>query len=263
MFLSAHYIDVKLRQDYADFAIHDNNKVLVICDGIGDFKDSGVVSKAVVDRFINKGYKTLVEVVGDNQLKELGESRLIGGTTFISAIHPNNQDKVHLEYLGNGGVIHLHGDFANNTNSDEPYRYGDIMIPHISPNGALTKHISHNSKKNELAASRITLNLNYYNGDILIFFSDGISSLEDKIILKDGQGRYWRNENAAIQHILKQLDKFLIKNAPISDFQERLAKFNIEILKELKKSQYLEDDASLGFIITENVLKYYQADHRD
>ena len=148
-------------------------------------------------------------------------------------------------------------DFSTNLNSDEPYRYGELMIPHISPNGALTKHLSHNSGKIERASSTIELNLNYITGDILLLFSDGISSLEDKVILRDSESRFWRNENPAIQLILMELDLFLKENSKQDSFQDTLPVFNQTILEKLKAENYLEDDASLGIIITDNVLVHY------
>lgn len=263
MYFSVKHIDVKLNQDCSDFLIEENSKTMVLCDGIGEFADSGVVSKVVVDQFIGKQYSKISELIADNELVKLKTNNMIGGSTFISAINRNYSDKVEFEYLGNGGIIHLHGDFSTNVNSEEPYRYGEIMIPHISPNGALTKHISHNSEKSELASSSIVLNLNYITGDIILLFSDGISSLEDKVILKDNENRFWRNENPAIQLILKELDLFLKTNNDQTTFQECIIEFNREILGKLKTENYLEDDASLGIIISENVLNHYKAKIND
>jgi serine/threonine protein phosphatase PrpC len=257
MYFSVKHIDVKLNQDYADFEITENKKALILCDGIGEFKDSGIVSKFVVEQFISKNYETLTELILDEELEKIRRQGIEGGTTFISAINKNNSNDLKIEYLGNGGIIHLYGDFFTNSNTNEPYRYGEIMIPHISPNGALTKHISHNSGKVEFASSKIKLNLNYITGDIILLFSDGISSLEDKVILKDNQNRFWRNENPAIQLILTELDKFLNLNKKAEDFEGNLADFNNDILLKLKKEDYLEDDASLGIIITKNVLNHY------
>ena len=254
MYFSAKHIDVKLNQDYADF----NDNSLIICDGIGEFKDSEKVAKLVVEQFIGKEYSKLSDLIADNELVKFKNENIIGGTTFISAVKKNSLDKIQIEYLGNGGVVHLYGDFSTNVNSDEPYRYGEIMIPHISPNGALTKHISYNSNKPERASSMITMNLNYFTGDIILLFSDGISSLEDKVILKDNENRFWRNENPAIQLILKELDLFLISNNNQATFQEGIIEFNQVILEKLKTENYLEDDASLGIIITENVLNHYK-----
>lgn len=259
MYFSAKHIDIKLNQDCADF----NDNSLIICDGIGEFADSGKVAKLVVDQFIGKDYSKLSDLIADNELVKLKKNNIIGGTTYISAVRKNSLDKIQIEYLGNGGIIHLHGDFSTNVNSDEPYRYGDLMIPHISPNGSLTKHISHNAEKIELSSSTIELNLNYITGDILLLFSDGISSLEDKVILKDNENRYWRNENSAIQLILRKLDQLLKLHNNQENFQEQIIEFNQEILEKLKTESYLEDDASLGIIITENVLKYYIANFND
>ena len=263
MYFSVKHIDVKLNQDYADFSLDENKKSLVICDGIGEFLESGKVSKLAVDQFIGKNYSKLSELILDNDVVKQKKEGVIGGTTFISAINKKGTNRIQLEYLGNGGIIHLHGDFSTNVNSEEPYRYGEIMIPHISPNGALTKHISHNSGKIELASSRIEINLNYITGDIILLFSDGISSLEDKVILKDNSERFWRNENAAIQKILLKLNLFLIHYSNSDNFQEEIVEFNQKILEELKSDKYLEDDASLGFIITENVLNHYKQKRND
>jgi len=263
MYFSVKHIDVKLNQDYADFSIDENRNSLVLCDGIGEFTDSGKFSKLVVDQFISKNYSKLSDIIGDSDLIKLKNDKIEGGTTFISAVNKNNNDILYLEYLGNGGIIHFHGDFSANVNSEEPYRYGEIMIPHISPNGALTRHISHNSGKAELESSTIELNLNYITGDIILLFSDGISSLEDKVILKDNENRFWRNENPAVQVVLKEFHLFLKSNINANNFNDNLIEFNEAILEKLKAENYLEDDASLGIIITENVLNHYKEKFND
>lgn len=256
MYFSAKHIDIKLKQDYADFLNSENRKSLVLCDGIGEFTDSGKVAKVVVDEYIGNEYSKLSDLIASDAFVKL-KNNTVGGTTFISAVNKNNSDNIEIEYLGNGGIIHLYGDYSTSVNSKEPYRYGEIMIPHVSPKGALTKHISHTSGELELASSRIEFNLNYITGDILLLFSDGISSLEDKVILKDNENRFWRNENPAIQLILAELDVFLSEST-IDTFKKDLIEFNQGILEMLKAGNYLEDDASLGIIITKNVLNHYK-----
>lgn len=257
MYFTVKHMDIKLHQDYADFLIDDRRKILLLCDGIGEFSSSGAVAKAIVEQFLKKNYTKLSELLYDEEVIKLKEQGVIGGTTIISAINNNNSKKVTIEYLGNGGIVHCYGDFAHNVNSDEPYRYGELMIPHVAPNGALTKHISYHSQKPELASSRIELNLNYLTGNILLLFSDGISSLEDKVIIEDNNNRYWRSENATLQFIFKELDQFLKANKDVKTFQENLIAFNQEVLEKIKAKNYLADDASLGIIITKNVLRYY------
>ncbi len=257
MYFSAKYIDIKLKQDYADFLIQESQKTLVLADGIGEFPQSRLVAEFVVDKILEKDYTS----IGDFLLKEdrplFDSPDFKGGTTIIMAIQKNKPSSVKIEYLGNGGVIHLYGDFVKNSSSEHPYRYAEIMNPHISPGGALTKHISHDSGKMEHAFSKIELELRYPTGDILLFYTDGITSLEDKIIIKDNQGRFWRNEAPSVQFILNELHLFLKNNCKSEEFHERLIQFNIDILSKLNESGFLEDDASLGLIITEDVLNHY------
>tara|TARA_R110000744_G_scaffold92416_2_gene178946 strand:- start:2326 stop:3123 length:798 start_codon:yes stop_codon:yes gene_type:complete len=261
MFISAAYIDIKLHQDYADFFIdeEDDLKGLIICDGIGEFKDSGTVARTVAELFIDKRILKTESLIHSIELKTLKEKGLTGGTTLISLVTDLKNHKTNIQYLGNGGIIQCRGDFAVNANSGISYRYSDIMIPHISPDGALTKHISNHSGKQELKASEIELKLTSEVGDILLLFSDGIGSLENNFILKDDEQRYWRYENTIIQIILESLDELLTKNYDDEKFEDQLALFNISILKQLKSEKRLEDDAALGILISPEVLYYYKS----
>ena len=255
MFFSATHLDIKSKQDCADFSSIGESGKLIICDGIGSFPESGKVSKLVVDKFISGDYKSISEIILD--LDSITVKNFEGGTTLITAQRILKSDKVKFEYLGNGGIIQLHGDFAINPNTEYPYRYGELMIPHVSPSGKLTRHISHNSNKQEHRTTKLEVDLNYHCGDIVILFSDGLSSLEENIILKDKESRYWRYENPAIQKVLQALHVFLRNNCKSSNFEHDLILFNENILKDLKTEGALDDDASLGIIITKSVVEYY------
>lgn len=255
MVLSANHIGFKSNQDYADFIFEDDYKALILCDGIGEFKDSGKVSEIVVNRFLSQKYTQIKSLITDEELIELKKNNeIIGGTTIITAVQTNN--KVEINYLGNGGIVHLPGDFFINQSTDIPYRYADLMLPHISPKGFLTKHMSHHSGKPELDPTEISLKLNNPTGDILLFFSDGISSIEEKVIIKDDHERYWRVENSAVQKIIRELH-VLLKKADKQDFFTQLTDFNKSILQQLKTEEYLEDDAALGILITNRALEFY------
>lgn len=265
MFISAAHIDVKLKQDYADFFIDDENhqKGLIICDGIGEFKDSAIVAKTVVELFTEKKILLAENIIHSGDLLDLKETNIVGGTTLISAFVNLKLNKVKIQYLGNGGIIHFRGDFAENANLSIPYRYSDIMIPHIAPDGSLTKHISNHSGKEELKASEIELKLNTEVGDILLFFSDGIGSLENNVVLMDDEKRYWRYENSNIQIILKELVSFLSNSISIDVFEDKLIDFNKNVLEKLKSMDCLEDDASLGIIISNQAFNFFNSRAND
>lgn len=260
MYFSARHIDIKLNQDYSNF----NEDSMVICDGIGEFKDSGIVAEGVAELLIEKNYNNSInDLLIDKELIDLKNKVKDGGTTILFA-KKNKSNSIDIEYLGNGGIIHLQGNFAKNVNVDIPYRYAEIMLPHITPKGELDKHLSHNSGKEDYSATKMSLSLNQKSGDILLFFTDGISSLEDKVILKDGEERYWRYESSSLQLILSELNSFLENNySQTDDFIDNLTEFNDSVLITLKSNDMLEDDASLGIIISNDVLKYYISQFND
>lgn len=257
MYISAQHIDVKLKQDFSEFTFESDFKSLILCDGIGEFLDSGIISKKVCEVMIEKRYQNIDDLFEDKDIIECKEKIKEGGTTILYA-NSIDDKKLKIEYLGNGGCIQLSGCFAENQNDLFPYRFNHLINPHISSSGALTRHLSHNSGGKELISGKLTLVLNNYLGDILIFFTDGINSLEENIIIKDNEGRFWRNESNAIQFVLKQLNDFLIHYSGSLDFQDHLINFNKTVLKNLKDQNLLEDDASLAFVITEETLKYYK-----
>jgi hypothetical protein len=58
-------------------------------------------------------------------------------------------------------------------------------------------------------------------------------------------------------YILDSLNKFLCENASKENFQDVLEDFNKEVLINLNEANMLDDDASLGFVINQNVLDHY------
>lgn len=260
MYISANHINLKLNQDCSNFFISEELNSIILCDGIGEFEKSGKYSEVVCEIMIEKKYAGINELIKSEKILNFKESNIEGGTTILFAVTKNNIDLT-IEYLGNGGCIQLSGSFAKNQNNLLPYRFNNLILPHISYNGTLTRYLSHNSDEKEHNRGQLKLTLNNTHGDLLIFYTDGINSLEENIIINDNEGRYWRNESIAIQFVLERLNLFLIKYNNSEDFQEDLQKFNITILEELKHNNLLEDDASIAFLITENVLKYYKVEN--
>ncbi|MBK6774562.1 MAG: hypothetical protein IPG74_01500 [Flavobacteriales bacterium] len=124
--------------------------------------------------------------------------------------------------------------------------------------GVLVRHVSHNSGAQELALSESTLHLNAPNGDILLLVTDGIATLEEEMVVKDPSGTLWRLQPAALQQILEKLHAFLSVDHGHSSMQADLAQFAQTTLQGLKESGVLEDDASLGIVVTGPVLAYYR-----
>ncbi len=81
MYFSASHIDIKLNQDYSDF----NDYSLIICDGIGEFKDSGNVAKKVTELMIEKVYCSIDNLITDSEFKKFRPEIFEGGTTILFA----------------------------------------------------------------------------------------------------------------------------------------------------------------------------------
>jgi hypothetical protein len=131
-------------------------KSLILCDGIGEFRNSSKFSEAVCEIMIKSAYKDIDELLNNDKIIKLKESKIEGGTTVLFANTTNNTDLT-IEYLGNGGCIQLSGSFAKNQNNLAPYRYNNLINPHISFNGSLTRHLSHNSNNNEHKRGKLIL----------------------------------------------------------------------------------------------------------
>ena len=184
MYFSARHIDIKLCQDRTDFINSEDYKSLVICDGIGEFNDSGNVADVVTNLMIDKSYSSIEQVVLDNELKKLKDDGIKGGTTVIFS--KEEKKGVYIEYLGNGGIIHLNGDYAMKTTENIPFQYCSLMLPHVSLDGSLTRHISHHSAKNELIATKLNLNLNSIQNNTISILSVMASELITTCIYRMG-----------------------------------------------------------------------------
>ena len=262
MFISASHINIKLKQDFAKFRHSKYLKMLVLCDGIGEFPLSNIVSQKVCEVLLDKGYDDINSVLYDADIRKLASLPDKAGTTIIFA-KVKKESELIIQYLGNGGCIHFDGTFAK-TNENLPiYRFTQLISPHVNQNGVLVKHLSNDGGKTERTRTKITYSINNVFGDVFLFFTDGINSNENNIIIKDDEGRYWRNECSSLIYVLDMLNLFLIENSGNVNFQDALEDFNRDILKKLHNLEMLDDDASIGIVISQRVLDYYNKNSND
>jgi len=259
VYLSAKHIGIKKDQDRTAY---DTNKI-VICDGIGEFNDSAKAAEITIDNILLAEQKQGIIGMINRSAKNILSNSIDGGTTLISATIDSIEETLMLRiaYIGNGSVFHLHGNYheihASHDSSSKPYRFSNILIPHIDKEGVLLRHISHHSNEAELIPSFIDLSLTGINGDIVLLFSDGISSLEDDIIVTDDQQRMWRYQSENVSIVLSDLHEWLkSKSSEIN--QKVMDDFLDSTLMKLKNDKKLEDDASIGLIISDSVLNYYK-----
>lgn len=235
---------------------------LIVCDGIGSFKKSGDYAENLASTFAEDGIDDILPLIESAYKNKSPNEDVPGGTTVIAAFL-EEQNWVKFQYLGNGGIVHMAGNFAEGGSSaSHPFRYADIMLPHVDSERRLIRHFSHNSGEAELTAGELKVKLNHSYGDIFLLFSDGVSSIENKVIVDDGTGRYFRLESDILQFILRELDAFLANINKIN-IQAEIDNFCMSLLSNLKGkpkqegAPIMDDDIALGIIISEGALDYY------
>ena len=256
MYSAATHRGVKLDQDRSGHVERTGKFKFILCDGIGGLDDSGAAAELVVREYMKSESSSGKDLIADLLYKANQKEMPKGGTTLLAA-YGGETASVTIDHLGNGGAIHLHGDYAELGVSGAPYMYAHLILPHIAPDDSLTRHLSHEGGREERRVSRVRLDLNYHRGDIVILFTDGIASLERNVVIQDDADRHWRHESDNIQFILARLHEFLTHSRRES-FQQDLEGFLTEILCDLHEAEMLEDDASLGIIMTEQVLDYWE-----
>ena len=128
MYLSARHLNIKLKQDSTNFICDEDCKALILCDGIGEFSQSQIVSAKVADVMIEKRFDDINKLIQDSEIIALKDKIENGGTTVIFAILKSNE-KVKIQYLGNGGCIKLNGDFNQSSQGLVPYKYNHLLNP--------------------------------------------------------------------------------------------------------------------------------------
>ena len=246
-------ISIKKDQDRSYF----DNQTIIVCDGVGQFSDSAKAADLIIEelKFWTGERNNLYGLISRAQQLLVDEKIDGASTLIISNLEDKENSNLRMAYIGNGGIIHMHGDFGFELNSI--HRFSNLMIPHVDKNGTLIRHISRQSIPSDGQPNCLDISLTAPFGDIVLFFTDGIVSLEEEQIIVDDSGRIWRNQSEAVSFILNKLHEWLQRNCKeISN--ESLLVFNQEVLEDLKVMGKLEDDASMGIIITEGVLKFYR-----
>lgn len=250
---------MRKNQDRTGVSAAPDNQRLIICDGIGSYKGSGVVAELVVSSFHSNCTADIREIIAGVDGNKLAALEQPGGTTVITgSIKTTDSGPIlRLEYLGNGGCVHLSGNFATDLSNGIPFRYHHVILPHVNSERALVRHFSKGMSAELPTPGRIDMSLNHPYGDILVFFSDGVTSLEDEATVEDGQGRYWKIQDRTLITVLQKLHERLSSLTLANDMAEVLTSFNEDIVNELVANETVDDDVSIGFIITDTVLSHY------
>lgn len=264
IFFAAGHLGIKMDQDRHWCAEGGAPPLLALCDGIGEYPGSGEVAELMVAMIGERKPRSYEEwsecvVAARGKVREQGVE---GGTTLLCCYTERDAsqgaaERLCIHHLGNGAVLHLSGDFHTLGPSQAPYKVNHVVMPHVNSQGALLRHVSHSSGEEELRLSEQVLRLNQSTGDIVLMVTDGITTLEEEMLIKHEEAGYLRVQSEALQYVLSRLHAFLETNSASPVVDEGLRGFVTDVLLGLKQEQLLDDDASLGLVVTQRVLDHY------
>ncbi len=256
---------LKLRNDGANF------NAIIVADGMGSSYNSHEASKFVVQKMhdylmrlsdiLDLDFKSIftkisIELnarVGKETENEIPDNSY--GTTLICTVE--NKEKIITAYLGNGGILHVKGNFTD-FHPDIyhlPWCLVNYLNPHtVTENGkeALFRYFSYKGSKQQIEPTIVEFSkdLNEY-GDIVVICTDGIFSNDQLMVGRDNE-QIWIEGRKSVALLLSILQEFFNKET-IGDSAE--LEYTLEgYLKKLEESEgEMTDDCSLGVIITEQV----------
>lgn len=247
---------------------------VVVTDGLGSFSHAKEASQIVTkfistvieeledisqlkfDDIFNQAKKKLIEYANENDLN--AEENTLGTTAIVIVHYPTPEreyDTIKIAYVGNGGIFHIRGNF-NHFNESQllPWNAVNYLNPHsIQEDGkeALYKLISSSKNFEEAMPTILTIRSDPQFGDIFMICTDGVYSFDQVQVGKDNKGSIWISAEKAMPLFFSELDNYFKANNMI-DLEEHL--FNY--LDKLNKVELLDDDATIGVLITEAAIKH-------
>lgn len=259
-------------QDVCEIIEGPNFRGVVVADGIGSHYKSEVASVFCVKRF--KEHLESIESVDAIDFKEIFQRVKSGlllhvkqlpdleeydddqafGTTLLCAVE--SEDEICIAYVGNGSIWHIQGNFDSfGPNRFLPWNAINLLNPHcVEEEGksALYRYIS--IAETSCEPTILRLSKNKALGDIIMVATDGVYSYDQVVIGKDPNGKVWISGEETMSLFYEILSKFLATD-PLTINDSNLKNALIDYLERVKTQNLMEDDTTLGVIISSSVLE--------
>jgi serine/threonine protein phosphatase PrpC len=267
----------KPNQDDCD--IFENKKFgfkgVIVADGLGSHYNSELSSKFCTAKlkekleFIDKlpfsfnelfaEVKKELEIFAECELSQEDRSKTNLGTTLICAVEFEHEYQI--AYVGNGSIFQIAGNFNHfNASYSLPWNSVNFLNPHNKEEDGQSKMFKYISTAANVSTipSVITLSKNDdAYGDIIVIASDGVYSNDEAKMGPDANGVLWVMGEETMIELYKALNG-LFKNNP-SEIAEKDLKFDLDkYLTLLKNRNIMDDDTTLGVIISEKTIQYQQ-----
>jgi hypothetical protein len=248
---------------------------LVVADGLGSHYRSEIASRAAADAIgatlrtskagglnaMDEAFRAAAASVDDAWQKARSEAppevtaRAAFGTTAVACLE--TPDAIVLGFLGNGAIMHLRGNFDGFPASQLlPWNALNVLNPHSIPREG--KNLLYKLIGPEIgnvgsrpSTVRIGKDLETF-GDIVVVVTDGISSYDQTPMGRDADGKTWVSGEQSLAMLYSHLSTFFAGSITSVDLRETLVRY----LHELMSADLVQDDCSVGVLITERALSY-------
>lgn len=246
---------------------------VAVADGLGSYTHAREAARIVVDEtallaetldlstsaglyklFSQVRQSLRARVRGHNAPSAFDEATF--GTTLLVAVE--TRDEILVAYVGNGAVWHISGNFEEATIPQKiPWNSVNYLRPHsIFREGReiLCNLLAPDEQFDRFPPTVLTINKDRHFGDILLICTDGIHSADQIRHGTDADGDAWIRSEPSIVLFHEHLRRFFAESCGYSDIKPYMQNY----LRDLSERRLLEDDASLGLIITDTALAYQQ-----
>ncbi len=184
------------------------------------------------------------------------------GTTLIVAVE--DEHSLWLGYVGNGAIWHVRGGFNEfSENQYLPWNALNYLNPHTLQNEhgkeALYRLIS-TAEDDDAEPTILQIQKDTVHGDLLMICTDGIHSNDQVNVGRTKDSTIWLKMEQPLLRFFEALKELFSRNDPETVTDQRLRAALERYLERLCADGLLDDDSSLGVIITSTAL-HYQA-HR-
>lgn len=181
------------------------------------------------------------------------------GTTLLVAAETT--DLLIAAYVGNGGIFHLRGSFfASGSEGALPWNVTNYLNPHsIREMGreALYRYLGAAVEPHQIEPTTFGLRKDTRFGDILLLCSDGIFSQDQVRYGEPGDGSTWGELSLPLLAVLGSLRTCFAEAADLT--AQRLEATLTTCLADLRTRELLDDDATLGLLVTGQACAYRRA----
>jgi serine/threonine protein phosphatase PrpC len=250
---------------------HAHVRGVVVADGLGSYSRAGEAARQVVqsaaawlrDETEDFGRGTLPRLFGHvhAQLREHVRHATGGepepqawGTTLLVGLEAGTE--LVAAYAGNGAVWHLRGNFDGFTDAGVPWNAVNLLNPHTVQRDG--REVLYNLVDAAQACPPVPTVVSVLKdpvvGDILLLCTDGLYSADQVTHGTDAGGGIWVSAEATMVSCFRALRDLFAgwdgeAELPLGDALQAC-------LDDLRTRGMLEDDATVGVIVTADALRY-------